>query len=1316
MSKIHFFLLIQLVCFTYQSEALANEMEGKESIEQYYDSIRLYFDDFHKAEFFSKKAISIATKINHQDSLGLVYMRLGSVYYRHEFFEKAIASFTTSLSHYFKSGNEEKVSGVLQYLGNCYYLLGNYQEALSFYQKGIDFNDSIQNKLKKAEFANYTGTCYDELMKIDKALELYMYAYEVFKQTDQKDFTANILVNIGMIYVDQLKFEKGLDCYKQAQDLYTELNDSVGISACLVNKGDANYMMGKYSEALGLFKRSLAIDEIIIDDYGIMINLNNIGDCLVKLGQKVEAEEYLNRGFEYATRLNNSHLRSVSLNNLSLLFLEAEEYPKSISFGERSLQIANEAQNANNSISALEVLYLAHEKQKDYKKAFEYSQQYHSLKDSLFTLQISLGAEKIQSEYEVGKHIQEKSKLEEGIDSLRNERVIIIGISVLAAFILFLLILYYRLKYRSSAKIKDQKEYFNLLMNHTEDFVAIVDRNANILYMSQPYEHKIGRTIADRINQSVFDFIHPDDLDFCRKLLKELNAGKPSVAFELRIVDNFGNWLYMSCNAKNLLNDPKINGILLNFWDITVKKNIEEKAIESEKSFKELFDNATDAIYILNAEGKFIDVNKGANRMYGYETREFVGKTPEFLSAKGKNDMEWVGEALKKAYNGEPQTIEFWGLRKNGEEFSKLVRMNPGHYFGEKVIVVFGTDISEIENTRKALKESNDKYKYIYNAFPDIFFMADGEGVILEISPSVERITGYTSEEIKGKSSRRFYRDVDWIRIGEKLKQYGSVSDSDTQLITRKGKILDCSINAQLIFDEDKNIVGVTGVIRDISERRKMELELVRSEEKYRSIFEAFPDVYYRSDMKGTLLEISPSVKKYMGYSREELIGKRAKDFYPGKWFSDDLITEIKDTGGLKDYNIQFIARYGEIIDCSIASKVLFDENGVAIEQEGVLRDITERRNMERKLIESENNFRRIFNAFPDVYFRVTNNGIVEEISPSCKLVSGFEREEIIGKSYTSLYSEISDLTTIKEEISEKGSTKDADVWLLTLDDRKLYCSLSLKLIYNEENISIGMEGVLRDITPRKKISLALEKSELELRKSNETKEKILSIIGHDLLGPIGTNKGMTDLIVNESESFTKEEIVDLVLTLKPSLDSTYNMVENLLAWARLQRNMITYNPELGYLKPIVDEIFSLFQVHAKSKEVFLNIKGEDTLSAYFDKNQITIVLRNLISNAIKFSPRNSEISVRLFKQENMAMVNVADQGIGIPESDIDHLFKEEGKSKPRYGTENEKGTGLGLVIVHEFILQHSGKISIKSKEGKGSVFTFGLPLNSDIG
>jgi PAS domain S-box-containing protein len=351
-----------------------------------------------------------------------------------------------------------------------------------------------------------------------------------------------------------------------------------------------------------------------------------------------------------------------------------------------------------------------------------------------------------------------------------------------------------------------------------------------------------------------------------------------------------------------------------------------------------------------------------------------------------------------------------------------------------------------------------------------------------------------------------------------------------------------------------------------------------------------------------------------------------------------------------------------------------------------------------------------IFNAFPDIYFRIDAEGIVTEVSPSVKSVSGYERDEVLGKSVYDFIEINREWPRIKKILQRLQHVKDYGLTIRMKNGQLLFCSLNIHDMRNKEGELIGFEGVLLDITDRVLAEKRRRKSEAELKEANASKDKILSIIGHDLVGPIGTQKSILDMLIEDVDEFSREEILQLLKTMKPSLDATFSMIENLLSWARIMRRSIKPNLQPGNIAEVVKKSFDLLGQQAAQKNIRLHYEGEDKVNAVFDKNLMDIVIRNLISNAIKFSFPDSEIRVSVQSSENGVTVRVKDQGTGLTPDQVRKILKETEKLESQPGTRKEKGTGLGLVVVKEFIRMNNGQLQVESQPGKGTTFSFTLP------
>ncbi|MEW5845265.1 MAG: tetratricopeptide repeat-containing sensor histidine kinase [Bacteroidota bacterium] len=244
-------------------------------------------------------------------------------------------------------------------------------------------------------------------------------------------------------------------------------------------------------------------------------------------------------------------------------------------------------------------------------------------------------------------------------------------------------------------------------------------------------------------------------------------------------------------------------------------------------------------------------------------------------------------------------------------------------------------------------------------------------------------------------------------------------------------------------------------------------------------------------------------------------------------------------------------------------------------------------------------------------------------------------------------------------------------------------------------------------------INQKLEESEKNLRELNATKDKLFSIIAHDLKNPFNALIGFSDILERNFNHLTENEKKEYISVISESAQSLYKLLDNLLQWTRAQTGSINYIPEKFKLEPLIKQEVINLNANAEKKKIKVSINASPVLYAYADKNSIATVIRNLLSNAIKFTDIGGTIEISASESKEypkMAEVVVKDSGIGIDENDIDRIFLIDGSYSTK-GTANETGTGLGLILCHEFVNKNKGKIWVNSSKGNGSEFHFTIPL-----
>jgi len=248
------------------------------------------------------------------------------------------------------------------------------------------------------------------------------------------------------------------------------------------------------------------------------------------------------------------------------------------------------------------------------------------------------------------------------------------------------------------------------------------------------------------------------------------------------------------------------------------------------------------------------------------------------------------------------------------------------------------------------------------------------------------------------------------------------------------------------------------------------------------------------------------------------------------------------------------------------------------------------------------------------------------------------------------------------------------------------------------------------ELIARTKANLHLADNYTKIKQLNESKNKIFSIIGHDLKGPVGNMKSFLDMILSKQIDLNYDEIIDFLGLLEKQSTATYNILVNLLAWANSQLNNTVFNPEKQKINSAVETNIVLLENIASKKNISINNKTSDDLVAVFDLNLISTVVRNLIANAIKFTSENGTITINVEQDESQTLVSVTDNGIGICSERLETIFNDA-SFETTLGTNNEKGSGLGLKLCKDFVEQHNGKIWVESEAKKGSNFIFSIPV-----
>jgi PAS domain S-box-containing protein len=266
--------------------------------------------------------------------------------------------------------------------------------------------------------------------------------------------------------------------------------------------------------------------------------------------------------------------------------------------------------------------------------------------------------------------------------------------------------------------------------------------------------------------------------------------------------------------------------------------------------------------------------------------------------------------------------------------------------------------------------------------------------------------------------------------------------------------------------------------------------------------------------------------------------------------------------------------------------------------------------------------------------------------------------------------------------------------------------------IINSEGVLIGTFGITRDITVRKLAQEALQESETKLRELNAVKDKFFSIIAHDLRGPFNGLFGLLDMVREDFYELSQVDLKDNLDSINGILRNLFQLLEDLLEWGRIERNIIEFAPVTENISQTIRNVVDLYAVNAKNKNINLTLDLPESLFVKYDKKMVSTIVRNLLTNAIKFTESRGAINIIVKDEPKEVRISVKDTGIGISRKNLERLF-DLTEYFSTQGTNNESGTGLGLILCKEFVEKHGGKISVETELNKGSIFTFTLPKHN---
>jgi PAS domain S-box-containing protein len=443
-----------------------------------------------------------------------------------------------------------------------------------------------------------------------------------------------------------------------------------------------------------------------------------------------------------------------------------------------------------------------------------------------------------------------------------------------------------------------------------------------------------------------------------------------------------------------------------------------------------------------------------------------------------------------------------------------------------------------------------------------------------------------------------------------------------------------------------------------------------------------------------------------LGYSIDELINKSFMDFVHPEDIESTRTAclELDKSGRL----LNFVNRYR----CKDGSYKFIEWSSIT-NSDGTYyssaHDITKRKINEMAVKESELRFRSIFETANAGIFFCDKNGQFILVNKVLQNMLGYSLKELYHMNFSQL-THSDDFNLENEKIAgliiNEFNQFRIEKRYVSKADKIIWVDMAVAVMREEANDSFYYVGVVNDISEQKQY-------EDELKKRDLIKDKFFSIIAHDLRSQFSVIRGFSELLTtnNKFDELERQKIVNL---LNVSSQNGLALLEDLLEWSRSQLNKLEFVPEKLNLHTLIDDVFSVIKNQAIFKQIEITSNISSDHEVVVDKRMMDIALRNLLENAIKFTPKGGQVTVSATIKENENIISVKDNGVGMPPDIIEKLFQIDIKHSTQ-GTEKEKGTGLGLILVGEFIEKHGGNISVKSEIDHGSEFIISIPKSLSV-
>ncbi len=767
---------------------------------------------------------------------------------------------------------------------------------------------------------------------------------------------------------------------------------------------------------------------------------------------------------------------------------------------------------------------------------------------------------------------------------------------------------------------------------------------------------------------------------------------------------------------------------------IDLRNQTEIALRESEEKFRLIASQSLMGV-ILFQDGSYQYINEKTVQIFEYSVDELMSwEKEEWSKLVHPEDVDFVLNQARKKQSGDKDVVSqysYRGITKSGklkwiELYSATV-----NYQGRTANLVTLIDRTERKQAEEALKKSQHRLATHIELTPMGVIEFDNEFKIVSWNPGAERIFGYSAEEALGRSTFDIilpeYEHESVKKIH--LQEDPQVSENINHNKTKDGSIITCQWYNTPIYDIQGDVVGMTAVCQDITDKLEIENDLKESEEKYKIAFKTNPDSVTIADLDGLFIEINDGFTQLTGYSAEEVIGKTAADI--DLWVIPEnrerVVAGVQRDGYVKNLEMIFRRKDGShLTGLMSASMIELDNEPHFL---SITHDISDRKQLEENLQLSEEKYRSITeNANEGIL--IAQDQVHKYANPKICDILGYSEKELLGVDMLDkIHPDDREMLNERHQRRLLGEKFEDSYDLRVITKTGNIKWLRLKPVLITWDEAPATLTFLSDVTEQKNAEIALinyknrleetveerttdyKRAKDEAEKASRAKSEFLANMSHELRTPLNAVTGFSELL-SSLVSDTKQK--SYLQSIKTAGRSLLTLINDILDLSKIEAEQVEIQYSPISIKMIFREIEQIFKMRISEKNIELTVNVSDDLpdALFLDETRIRQILLNLVGNAVKFTEKGDiKITAGVSNRHEDSVdlvISVEDTGIGIPKADqkkIFGLFEQQSNQKTsQYG-----GTGLGLTITQRLLDLMQGQITVNSSPGKGSEFVVRL-------